>query len=72
MDDSVLQQRLDAIERRQTLVLSLLVAGYVLGGAWVLVAELDAVSAWSTGVGLVVLAVVASVVGVYRRRQATP
>lgn len=70
MDDSALQQRLDVIERRQMFTLSLLVVAYVLGGAWFLVDGVDVVSAWAAGFGLLALAVLASVVGIYRRRRA--
>jgi hypothetical protein len=70
MDDAALQQRLDTFERRQSITLSLLVFGYVFLGAWVLVAELDAVSPWVAGFGLVGLAVAAVIVGIYRRRRA--
>jgi hypothetical protein len=68
MDDSALQQRLDVIERRQALTLSLIVVAYVLGGAWFLVDGVDAVSAWAAGFGLIALAVLASMAGIYRRR----
>jgi Flp pilus assembly protein TadB len=62
MDESAIQARLDRIERRQRLVLVLLVVPYLLG-----IAEL--VGVWVAGVlylvvGLVVLAVV-----VVRRRR---
>lgn len=70
MDDSVLQDRLDAIAWRQRLILRLLVAGYALAGVAVVVERVDAITWWSPAVGLVVLAVVAAIAGIYRRRRA--
>jgi hypothetical protein len=70
MDESALQHRLAAIERRQSLALSLLVGVYVLGGTWILVEEVAAVTVWTAGVALVVLAVLGSMIGMYRRRRA--
>lgn len=71
MDDAALQPRLDAIERRQFYVLSLLVGGYVFAGTWFLVETVPAVTVWDAGFGLISLAVLASMVGIYRRRQAS-
>jgi hypothetical protein len=71
MDESVLHPRLDAIERRQSYILSLLVGGYVFAGTWLLVNTFPAVTVWNAGIGLVTLALLASVVGIYRRRQAS-
>ncbi|WP_123534292.1 hypothetical protein [Halosimplex salinum] len=70
MDDSTLRSRLDAIERRLTLVSWLLAGMYVFGTAWLLVETFDAVTVYSAAVGVVALAVVASMSGVYRRRRA--
>jgi hypothetical protein len=71
MDDPALQSRLDTIARRQSYVLGLLVAGYLIAGAWLLVATVPSVTVWTAGFGVVVLAVLASTVGVYRRRTTT-
>jgi len=68
MDESALQQRLDVIERRQVLIVSLIVAGYVLAGLRFLVAELEAVTVWTAGVGAAIVVVLAAIVGTYRRR----
>ncbi|MFT4889240.1 MAG: hypothetical protein ACI9YT_000149 [Halobacteriales archaeon] len=69
MDESALQHRLDVIERRQVLIVSLVVVAYVLAALWFLVAEVEAVSGWTAGIGATILAVLAAVVGMYRRRQ---
>lgn len=69
MDESALQRRLDVIERRQVLIVSLIVAGYVLAGLWFLVAELEAVTVWTAGLGATIVAVLAAGVGMYRRRR---
>jgi len=71
MDESALQSRLDAIERRQSLVLWLLVAGYVLAASWVLVDSVDAVTVYHAAIALSALAGLATVVGISRRRQAS-
>ena len=71
MDESALQPRLDAIERRQSYILLLLVAGYVFAGTWFLVDMVPAVTVWNAGFGLIILAVLASIVKIYRRRQAS-
>lgn len=70
MDDSALQPRLDAIERRQFYILVLLVSGYVFAGAWLLVETTTAVTGWNAGFGLILLAFLVSIVGMHRRRQA--
>jgi hypothetical protein len=70
IDEGALQRRLGAIGRRQALVVSLLVGGYVLVGVRVLVEQTAAVTVWNAGVGVAVFAVVAPVVGAYRRRRA--
>jgi hypothetical protein len=69
MDESALQPRLASIERRQSYILSLLVGGYVIGATWLLVDTVPAVTVWNAGFGLVVLAIFASMVGIFRRRQ---
>lgn len=71
MDESALQPRLDAIERRQSYILLLLVGGYVFAGTWLLVDTVPAVTVWNAVFGLVILAVLASILGIYRRRQAS-
>jgi len=70
MDDPALQPRLDAIERRQRYILTLVASGYVFAGVWFLVETVPAVTVWNAGVGVIVLVFVASTVGIYRRRQA--
>lgn len=70
MDDSALQPRLDAIERRQFYILTLLVGGYVFAGSWLLVETVPSLTVWNTGFGVLVLGFIASMIGVYRRRQA--
>ena len=70
MDESALQHRLDAIERRQFVIVSLILFGYLIGGTWILVDGIDAVTPWNAGVGLTVLAAGAAIVGTYRRRRA--
>jgi len=70
MDEPALRSRLDRIERRQSLVLSLLVVGYVLAASWLLVDSTDAVTLYHAA-ALVALAGVASVAGVARRRRAS-
>ena len=71
MDESAVQPRLDAIERRQSYILWLLVGGYVFFGAWFLIEAVPAVTVWNAGFALGIIAVVAAMVGIYRRRQAT-
>ena len=71
MDESALQPRLDAIERRQSYILLLLVGGYVFAGTWLLIDTVPAVTVWNAVFGLVILAVLASILGIYRRRQAS-
>jgi hypothetical protein len=70
MDDPALQPRLDAIERRQSYILTLLAGGYVLAGTWFLVETVPAVTVWNAGLGVLLLVFVTSTIGVYRRRQA--
>ncbi len=70
MDESPLQSRLTTIERRQSLVLTLLVGLYLLGGLWVPIREVAAVTIWHAGVGAVALALIAVLVVVSRRRRA--
>jgi len=70
MDEPALQTRLDAVERRQSLTLALLVGVYLLGGLWVVVREVAVVTAWHAGVGVVALGVAALMTGIYRRRRA--
>lgn len=70
MDESALQRRLDGIERRLSFIVSLLVGGYIFGGSWILIEAVDAATVWNVGLGVIVLAVVASIGGMYRRRRA--
>lgn len=70
MDESTLQHRLDGIERRLFFIVSLLVGGYIFGGSWILIEAVDAATVWNVGLGVIVLTVVASIGGMYRRRQA--
>lgn len=70
MDETLLRRRLDAIERRQRIVLALLVGLYALATSWILVREVAAVTAWSVAVAAVALALFAVVGAVYRRRRA--
>lgn len=70
MSESDVQQRLDVIETRVTLVLALLTFGYAVAGAALLVQTTDAVTPWHAGVGAVALLAVGSAVGIYRRRRA--
>jgi len=70
MDDPALQPRLDAIERRQFYILTLLAGGYVFAGTWILVETIPAVTVWNAGLGVIALAFLASTIGIYRRRQA--
>jgi len=62
--------RLDAIERRQSVVIALLVGGYLLAGCWLLLSEVAWLTAWHVGSAAVVVAVVAAIVGISRRRRA--
>lgn len=71
MDEFALQSRLDAIERRQSYILSLLVGGYVFAGGWLLVETIPAITVWSAGLGLIILLVLVSTIGIYRQRQAS-
>jgi hypothetical protein len=71
MDESALQTRLQRIERRQRLTLWLLAGVYAVGGLWLLVREVPAVSGWHAGVGAVAVGVFAAVVGIARRRRAS-
>ena len=71
MDDAALQNRLDAIERRQFRIVSLLLVGYVLAGTWLVVDEVAAITVWDAAVALVVLALVLSIGWLYRRRQSS-
>jgi hypothetical protein len=71
MDESALQPRLNAIERRQSYILSLLAGGYMIAGTWLLVDTVPAVTVWNAGFGMISLAILASIVGIYRRRQAS-
>jgi len=69
MDDA-LHRRIESIERRQFYTLSLLVGGYVFAGTWLLVETTRAVTVWNAGLGLLLVALLVAVVGVYRRRRA--
>ncbi|MFC7134983.1 MULTISPECIES: hypothetical protein [Salinibaculum] len=71
MDESALQPRLDAIERRQSYILLLLVGGYVFAGTWLLIDTIPAVTVWNAVLGWIILAVLASMLGIYRRRKAS-
>lgn len=70
MEESPLQSRLTTIERRQSLVLTLLVGLYLLGSLWVLVREVAAVTIWHTGIGAVALTLIALLAVISRRRRA--
>jgi hypothetical protein len=69
MDEAALQNRLDAIERRQSRIVWLLLLGYVGAGTWLLVDEVAAITVWDAVVALAALAFVLLVGWVYRRRQ---
>lgn len=62
MDDTALQERLRAIERRQYLVIALLVVPYLVGAA-------ELFGYWSTTVIGVALVIVGLALLVVRRRQ---
>ncbi|WP_436925366.1 hypothetical protein [Halosimplex amylolyticum] len=62
MDDAALRERLGRIERRQTLVLALLVPPYLLGAA-------ELFGYWVTTVAATVLALVGFALVVVRRRR---
>jgi len=70
MDESALQHRLDAVERRQSLTLALLVGLYVLAGLAAVVWTVPAVTAWHASALGVVAGLAALVVGIARRRRA--
>ncbi|WP_276271724.1 hypothetical protein [Haloarcula litorea] len=70
MADAALQHRLDRIERRQRLVLGLLVTAYALAGAWALVSTVPAVTAYHAAVALAGLGLAAAGTAMYRRRAA--
>lgn len=72
MDESALQPRLDAIERRQSYILTLLVTGYVVAGTWFLVETVPAVTVWNASFGVIVFAVLVLLVKIYHRRQVSP
>ncbi len=69
MSESALQPRLDAIERRQSYIISLLVIGYVFLGTWLIIDTVPAVTVWNASFGLITVGVLASMVTIYRRRQ---
>ena len=69
MSESALQPRLDAIERRQSYILSLLVIGYVFLGTWLIIDTVPAVTVWNASFGLITVGVLVSMVTIYRRRQ---
>jgi len=69
MDESALQHRLAAIERRQSLVLALLAGLYVIGLLGALVVTVPAVTAWHASAVGVVAGLVVLVVGIARRRR---
>lgn len=71
MDDPTLHRRLDRFERRQSVVLGLLVGAYLLAGVWFLVDELALVSPWTAAVAATVGLVLAVTVGIVRRRRAS-
>jgi len=70
MDESALQHRLDAVERRQSLTLALLVGLYVLAGLAAVVWTVPGVTAWHASALGVVVGLVVLVVGIARRRRA--
>jgi heme A synthase len=69
MDESALHRRLDAIERRQYLILGLLVVPYLIGVASFLLRGFDAGTLVLAGVGVVVACFLALVYAGYRARQ---
>jgi hypothetical protein len=71
MDESALHRRLDAIERRQYLILAVLVVPYLIGAASFLVRgfDLDAGTLVVAGVGVVFACFLALVYAGYRARQ---
>jgi len=70
MDDAALQDRLQAIERRQSVVLAMVAGLYLFGALLLFEREIAAVTPWHSAVALVVLGLVALVVGIQRRRGA--
>ena len=70
MDESALQHRLDAVERRQSVTLALLAGLYVLAGLAAVVWIVPAVTARHASALGVVVGLVALVVGIARRRRA--
>jgi hypothetical protein len=70
MDDTALQQRLDAIERRQRLTLAGLGGLSLAALLWVLVTEVAAVTVWTAGAAAVGVSLLALVAGIARRRRA--
>jgi hypothetical protein len=69
MDESALHRRLDAIERRQYLILAVLVVPYLTGVASFLVRGFDAGTLVLAVVGVVVAGYRALVYAGYRARQ---
>lgn len=69
MNEAALQRRLDAIERRQRLVLALLVLPYLTVGVSLLVGAFDVGSLVVAIIGVVMLLVVAVLYSGYRARR---
>lgn len=70
MDGPALQNRLDRIETQLTYIRYLLMVGYVFAGTWFLVETVSAITPVNAVAGLIVLTLILSMVGMYRRRQA--
>lgn len=70
MDDASLHRRLDGIERRQSILLALIVGAYLLAGSWILVDVVGLVSPWTIAVAGAVGLVLTMVLGMVRRRRA--
>jgi hypothetical protein len=69
MDEAALHRRLDAIERRQYLVLALLVLPYLVGGLSLLVGAVEAGTLVAAGIGAVLLVFLGLLYAGYRARQ---
>jgi hypothetical protein len=69
MDDSALQDRLEMIERRQSIILALLGGLYLLGRLWFLWWEFAGVTVWNLAVGFVGIGLLVTALGTYRRAR---
>ena len=68
MDDAPLQRRLDAIERRLSVLVALVASGYLVAGGWLLVVLVDPITPWHAGVAVVATLCLGVAVAVGRRR----